>query len=276
MPRFDLCIYKGAITRGTECNELNKFIVWLHSVHKPGWCSKSFFYSVSGNVLRTGFPVTVMGRLHSLCIEVSEDSLKTYGSREIEKLIRESMSDVVQSKEITPRKCLKSLFSTLIGHYHKELADLDHSIETSINKILEEECNLANLYRLYNKSIKLHRGVHGLLYGLQRLSKTYEELEPLAADALMLESIYSSTIDRITKAFNLYYTVTSEKTSNLITKLTIISAIFLPLTLITGIYGMNFKYMPELYHPLAYPVVLAAMATIAISELIYFKKKKWI
>ncbi|WFO75004.1 magnesium transporter [Desulfurococcaceae archaeon MEX13E-LK6-19] len=276
MSWFDLCIYKGTIARGAECNETDKSAVWLHSVHKPKWCSKSFFYIVSGNVLRAGFPIAVMGRLHSLCIEVSEDSLKTYGSREVEKLIYESMSDVVKSKEITPRKCLKSLFSTLIGHYHKELADLDHSIEISINKIIEGECTLASLYRLYNKSIKLHRGVHGLLYGLQRLSRTYEELESLAADTLMLENIYSSTIDRITKAFNLYYTVTSEKTSNLITKLTIISAIFLPLTLIAGIYGMNFKYMPELYHPLSYPIVLIAMATIAVSELIYFKKKKWI
>jgi len=57
--------------------------------------------------------------------------------------------------------------------------------------------------------------------------------------------------------------------------LTIIATIFIPLTFITGIYGMNFQYMPELKWVWAYPLILSAMLIIGIVMVIYFKKKKW-
>jgi magnesium transporter len=58
--------------------------------------------------------------------------------------------------------------------------------------------------------------------------------------------------------------------------LTIIATIFIPLTFIVGIYGMNFKFMPELEWRWAYFVVWAIMAVIAVFMVIYFKKKRWI
>jgi magnesium transporter len=57
--------------------------------------------------------------------------------------------------------------------------------------------------------------------------------------------------------------------------LTIIATIFIPLTFITGIYGMNFQYMPEIKWFWGYPVVLSIMVAIGIGMLIYFKRKKW-
>jgi len=57
--------------------------------------------------------------------------------------------------------------------------------------------------------------------------------------------------------------------------LTVISTIFIPLTFIAGVYGMNFAYMPELEHELAYPAVMFLMLVIAVIQLIYFKRKKW-
>ncbi len=57
--------------------------------------------------------------------------------------------------------------------------------------------------------------------------------------------------------------------------LTIISTIFIPLTFIAGLYGMNFKYMPELYVEWGYPVVLISMGLITMGMIYYFKKKKW-
>jgi magnesium transporter len=58
--------------------------------------------------------------------------------------------------------------------------------------------------------------------------------------------------------------------------LTIISTIFIPLTFIAGIYGMNFEYMPELGVPWAYPAVWVVMIAIAGGMLVFFRKKKWI
>ncbi len=66
-----------------------------------------------------------------------------------------------------------------------------------------------------------------------------------------------------------------EKTNRRLRLLTIISAVFMPLTLIAGIYGMNFRYMPELNWRYGYPLVLAAMAAIASALLWIFHRKGW-
>lgn len=58
--------------------------------------------------------------------------------------------------------------------------------------------------------------------------------------------------------------------------LTIISTIFIPLTFIAGVYGMNFKFMPELNSRWGYPVVIGSMVAVAIAELVYFRRKGWI
>jgi magnesium transporter len=58
--------------------------------------------------------------------------------------------------------------------------------------------------------------------------------------------------------------------------LTIIATIFIPLTFIAGVYGMNFKDMPELSWKWGYPIVLLIMAAVAAAMLIYFKRKKWL
>jgi len=55
----------------------------------------------------------------------------------------------------------------------------------------------------------------------------------------------------------------------------IIAAILIPLTLVAGIYGMNFRYMPELEWVLGYPFVLLIMLTAGIVMLFYFRRRKW-
>ena len=58
--------------------------------------------------------------------------------------------------------------------------------------------------------------------------------------------------------------------------LTVITSIFMPLTLIAGWYGMNFKYMPELEYKASYPIIIVLSVVIVIVCLIFFKKKKWL
>ena len=57
--------------------------------------------------------------------------------------------------------------------------------------------------------------------------------------------------------------------------LTVIGAIFIPLTFIVGLYGMNFDYMPELSYHYGYPVLLLGMVIIAAAMFIYMKSRKW-
>jgi magnesium transporter len=58
--------------------------------------------------------------------------------------------------------------------------------------------------------------------------------------------------------------------------LTIIATIFIPLTFIAGVYGMNFSYMPELEIPWAYPAVWVVMILLALGMVVFFRKRKWL
>ena len=64
--------------------------------------------------------------------------------------------------------------------------------------------------------------------------------------------------------------------NRVMTILTVLSTIFMPLTLIAGWYGMNFRYMPELNWPWSYPIVFVVCIVIVVACLVFFKKKKWL
>ena len=73
-----------------------------------------------------------------------------------------------------------------------------------------------------------------------------------------------------------YQNKVSNSTNAVMRVLTIVATIFIPLTYIAGIYGMNFQRMPELSWPLGYPIIMGVMALVALGMLFFFKKKKWL
>lgn len=75
---------------------------------------------------------------------------------------------------------------------------------------------------------------------------------------------------------NFYLSNVSIKLNDVMRILTIIATIFIPLTFIAGVYGMNFKNMPEIESPWGYPVVMTVMFFLFIGFIVYFKKKKWL
>lgn len=74
---------------------------------------------------------------------------------------------------------------------------------------------------------------------------------------------------------NIYLSSINNRMNEVMKVLTIIATIFIPLTFIAGVYGMNFEYMPELGYKIAYPIIWIVMLTIAITLVVYFKKKDW-
>ena len=93
---------------------------------------------------------------------------------------------------------------------------------------------------------------------------------------LRLSDIAASVRDHTTQVRELYQTQLDVRQNRTMTLLTVITTIFMPLTLITGWYGMNFHYMPELGYRWSYPVVILICIAIAVGCLVFFKKKKWL
>jgi magnesium transporter len=94
--------------------------------------------------------------------------------------------------------------------------------------------------------------------------KSLELLEQIESDMGMLEG-----------ASNFFFSAQSHKMNEIMKTLTIVSAIFIPLTFIVGVYGMNFDYMPELRYENGYYTVIGIMILIGILMVFYFKKRKW-
>ncbi|MFM6953421.1 MAG: CorA family divalent cation transporter [Sphingobacteriaceae bacterium] len=90
-----------------------------------------------------------------------------------------------------------------------------------------------------------------------------------------LLTLFNQLHDDVGNLQQIYLSIAAQKTNEVMKVLTIFSVFFLPLTFIVGIYGMNFKFMPELESTWGYPLVLASM--VAITAFIYwwFKRKKW-
>jgi len=88
--------------------------------------------------------------------------------------------------------------------------------------------------------------------------------------------LIESTRDMVSSLIDIYLSSMSNKTNEVMKVLTVVATIFIPLTFIVGLYGMNFKHMPELDTEWGYPALLALMLAVAVGMLIYFRRKKWI
>ncbi len=97
----------------------------------------------------------------------------------------------------------------------------------------------------------------------------------LSARAERLRTMVGSLRDYTVQLRDLIQTRVDVKQNRIMTLLTVVTTIFTPLTLLTGWYGMNFRYMPELEYRWSYPVVIAVSLAIALGCLAYFKRKKW-
>ena len=91
----------------------------------------------------------------------------------------------------------------------------------------------------------------------------------------IMETIESQR-DLVAGLLDLYMTGISNRMNEIMKVLTIIATIFIPLSFIAGVYGMNFKHMPELEWPWGYEAVWGVMIAMVIIMVLYFKKKKWL
>ena len=115
---------------------------------------------------------------------------------------------------------------------------------------------------LHSQSEILEEGLDPFLRDLyENMIQVLESLDVYKEDAASIQEVYLSSV--------------SNRMNEVMKVLTIISTFFIPLTFIAGVYGMNFRHMPELDIPWAYPATWGGMILIAAGMLLFFKKKKW-
>jgi len=147
------------------------------------------------------------------------------------------------------------------------------------------EKTLEQIHRLKSEMIFLRKSVWPLREVISGLQRTESPLIKESTQ-LYLRDVYDHTIqvidtvesfrDMVSGMLDIYLSSISNRMNAVMKVLTIIATIFIPLTFIAGIYGMNFKYMPELERRWAYPLVLFVMGIVAVVMLIYFRKKRWL
>lgn len=109
---------------------------------------------------------------------------------------------------------------------------------------------------------------------LQKLSST--ELQDLKDLYVHMTTLFDELNDSANHLVNTYISLSSQRTNEVMRVLTIFSVFFMPLTFIVGIYGMNFRFMPELNVWYGYPLVLLMMLLITAVIYVWFRRKGWL
>ncbi len=180
-----------------------------------------------------------------------------------------------------------ALMDTIVDHYFTVIERIGEDIE-DIEQGLLVDPGKELLYRinmLKRDVIMLRRSIWPLrevISSIQRSETTIFKKKTL----IFLRDVYDHTIqvvdvvetfrDLLAGLTDLYMSSLSQKMNEVMQVLTIVGTIFIPLTFIAGVYGMNFAWMPELQWHYGYPVAMAGMLVIGVLLLVYFKKKKWL
>ncbi len=180
-----------------------------------------------------------------------------------------------------------SLLDSIVDYYFVILEKLGERIESLEEKLVANPNpeTLQIIHNLKREMIFLRKSVWPLREVISGLERGESSLIK-ESTRIYLRDVYDHTIqvidtietfrDMLSGMLDIYLSSVSNRLNAVMKVLTIIATIFMPLTFLAGIYGMNFKFMPELEWRWGYPLIWIVMLGIGIFMLFYFKKKKWL
>lgn len=180
-----------------------------------------------------------------------------------------------------------ALIDVIVDHYFVVLDEVNERVHVLEEEIMNESSPevLKKVNDLRAEQLLLRRPIFPLRDVLieildDEIPLLDEDLHPYFQDVYehLLQVIQMLEVIRtnITGLFDIYTSTVSQRMNEVMKVLTIVATFFIPLTFIAGIYGMNFKYMPELDNAWGYPIVLLVMLGISIGMFIFLKLKKWL
>ncbi len=182
---------------------------------------------------------------------------------------------------------LYSLLDTIVDHYFEIMEYVGDKLECIEQEMLTnpDPTKLKELYKFRRELIYLRKSVWPLRDVITKLERNdcsmiSEEVQPFLRDVYdhtiqVIETV-ESTRDILSGIVDVYLSSVSNKMNSVMKVLTIISTIFMPLSFITGVYGMNFDNMPELHTKYGYYGVMSLCVISVAGMIIYFRKKKWL
>ena len=179
------------------------------------------------------------------------------------------------------------ILDTIVDSYFTLQDSLDDIVDSVEEELLTEPTpkTLGTIQSVKRELIIIRRTISPLremLNAILRSESTLIEEKSLiyfrdiSDHVLRISESIESSRDMIAGLLDIYITTISNKMNEIMKVLTVFASIFIPLTFIAGIYGMNFEYMPELKWKWAYPALWMAFIAIPVILLVYFKKKKWL
>lgn len=180
-----------------------------------------------------------------------------------------------------------SLIDAIVDNYFIILEKAGEKIEGMEEELVANPIPeiLQNIHNMKREMIFLRKSVWPLREVISILQRGESRLIQKAT-GVFLRDVYDHTIqvidtvetfrDMISGMLDIYMSSISNKMNEVMKVLTIFAAIFIPLTFIAGVYGMNFQYMPELGWQLGYFMILVIMLIVGVSLVFYFRKKRWL
>lgn len=178
------------------------------------------------------------------------------------------------------------MIDSIVDSYYYTLEKISDRIESLEDEIHDNPTknDHKSIQALKRELILLRKSVYPLREAIGKLNKEEDGL--ISKDTnLYLSDVYDHCIqiidsietfrDLTSSLMDLYMTSMSNRMNEVMKVLTIISTIFIPITFIAGVYGMNFQHMPELTHKWGYPIALTVMGLLVVIMIVYFKVKKW-
>ncbi len=180
-----------------------------------------------------------------------------------------------------------ALLDVIVDHYFLALEDFGEEIEAVEESLISDPQreNLEEIFALKRVMVTVRKAI----WPLRELVMSIERAESeLIADTTepYLRDVYDHTVqvidtvetyrDLLSGYVDMYLSSVSHRMNEVMKVLTIIATIFIPLTFLAGIYGMNFEYMPELKWRWGYPALWAGMITLGAGMLVAFRKRRWL
>ncbi len=180
-----------------------------------------------------------------------------------------------------------ALLDTIVDGYYPVLEQVSDVLARLEERILTHPGprSLNRLNRLKGLLVTLRRGIWPQREALNRLlrdgspfisAEVRMYLRDTYDHAAQVVDVVDSHRELVAGLLNTYLSAVSNRTNDVMKLLTIMASIFIPLTFLAGIYGMNFEAMPELHTPWGYPALLGVMTLTALGMLYYFRRRGWL